>query len=72
MSIRRSALFVIAFAFALLLNAYFFMHMVWNRALFQQGKISKGDQCGDDVIGQTAPRTNPNKMLFISCGGFLE
>ncbi len=66
--LRTSFLVVGAFIAALVLNVAVYVHGLFNSAP-QSLKLSLGEECTDD---SQAPTTNPNKMLFISCGGFLE
>ena len=35
-------------------------------------KYTVSNQCAPKTPGQGMSQHNPNKMLFISCGGFLE
>lgn len=55
-------------AFALLAFLYARFAWSWMRANAQRGL--EADAC----IPQNTPqaKTNPNKMLFLSCGGFLQ
>ena len=39
----------------------------WNT---EKMAINRADQCAGTEM--TQPKENPNKMLFISCGGFLD
>jgi hypothetical protein len=67
MRVRRVFLVAIAGVFALLLNVYVVVSALMNRS--DAGTKLTADECADPDI-QT--QTNPNKMLFMSCGGFLE
>ena len=59
-------LFVAALAFGLILSAYLFTHELVTTTL---AHFAKADQCDDATQGEAV---NPNKMLFISCGGFID
>ena len=68
MNIRRLSLIVVALAFSVLLNLYLFAHALWKSAA---PKLAVGDSCDEKSVS-SSPKENPNKMLFISCGGFIE
>jgi len=73
MSVRRSILIVAAFVFAALLSVYLFVQELWNHAVRDPGRLAAADRCEPDASGaEQTQRVNPNKMLFISCGGFLD
>lgn len=73
MTIQRSILIITAFVFAAFLNAYLFVQSVWGHVTKHPGQLAMGDACeSDSATGQHTQRVNPNKMLFISCGGFLD
>jgi hypothetical protein len=72
MAVRRYLLVVAAFVFALLLSAYLYMHSLWSASMQRWGKVSVSDECEDGTGAQQTSKINPNKMLFISCGGFLD
>ena len=69
MTIKRGALVVFGVLFVAALGVYLFVHNLYQRTF---AKVSLGNQneCADPILAKTT--TNPNKMLFISCGGFLE
>ena len=71
MSIRASLLFVIAIGFSLALNVYLRAHALLNKDV-SGTRLTTGNECTDDPHAYETQKTNPNKMLFISCGGFLE
>ena len=70
MSIKRSFLIILAAIFALLFNAYMFFHGLLHK---DGSRIALGysDKYDGETASQSA-KNNPNKMLFVSCGGFLE
>ncbi len=73
MNAKRALIVTVAFIFALLLNAYLFVHMLWNASIHKLGKTSVAhNECEDGSATEQGKKVNPNKMLFISCGGFLE
>ncbi len=64
---KKVLLLVFAGLAALALNLY-----LYAQAFLQHvsgGSVARADEC---LPGDGAPKENPNKMLFISCGGFLE
>ncbi len=67
MSIQRAFWFTVALLFAAALNVWAYVYAMLNRAA-PGAKVSSAE-CTDT---ETAAKQNPNKMLFISCGGFLE
>lgn len=69
MAFKRAFLVPAAIMFAMLLSAYIFSRDV-VRSLVGGGKLSAAE-CTDAAAAQTTSQ-NPNKMLFISCGGFLD
>ena len=69
-TIRKAALVGVAFMFAGLLYAYVYVQQFFTRN--DAPKLASGDECAPDTSLQQVPKQNPNKMLFISCGGFLE
>jgi len=54
---------------ALLMSAYFFAHNLLNWA--KAGNKFSEEECTDPSIDAFA-HTNPNKVLFVSCGGFFD
>lgn len=73
MVLKRHALIVASLAFAALLNAYLFAHAFWSNLTKSSGSLSVASECAPDASGvQQSHKVNPNKMLFISCGGFLD
>lgn len=69
MKLRGSLFLIGAVVFALLLNAYLFLH-----ELFAKLKASPlaGGSASQDRNAKVSSLDNPNKTLFISCGGYLE
>jgi hypothetical protein len=68
---RALNLRLVFFAFSALALGIF-GYMQWALAdLFHGQKLSIGEQCTEADLMATE-KENPNKMLFISCGGFLE
>jgi hypothetical protein len=72
MSLRKVPILVVAALFSLLLNAYLFLQTLMVEGDSKAQKLSMGDECKNAPDSQVSAKTNPNKMLFISCGGFLE
>ena len=69
MRIRRAFLLTAAFLFAASLNCYLFVHELLSRT-DPTPKLSAGD-CPDPAE-EVPAQTNPNKALFVSCGGFID
>ena len=69
MNIRRIPLIVAALAFSVLFNLYFYAHALWKSGVAP--KVAVTDSC-DDRSARSSLKENPNKMLFIGCGGFLD
>ncbi len=69
MNIRRISLIFAALAFSILLNLYLFPNALWKSAVAP--KLAAGDSCDEGSV-PSSPKVNPNKMLFISCGGFID
>lgn len=67
MSLKRSALLLVTGGVALTIGIYVFV----ERVLSYNGVGPKltSLECTD---ASTQSKVNPNKMLFISCGGFLD
>jgi hypothetical protein len=72
MTVRRSLLIVLAALFALALNLYLAAQQLWHHAAKADGRFAAADRCEPDASALQGPKVNPNKMLFISCGGFLD
>lgn len=51
-------------------NAYFFSQTLFAGSVAAP-KLAVGEACVDEQEAAPAAE-NPNKVLFISCGGFLE
>lgn len=68
MSLKRAMLYSTAVLFGLVVTAYVYTHALLQN-LAHGAKLSAADHCEDS---SAAPKANPNKMLFISCGGFLD
>jgi hypothetical protein len=51
-------------------NAYFFSQTIFAGSAAAP-KLAAGEICVDEKDA-TPSAENPNKVLFISCGGFLE
>lgn len=60
---------VAAAAFGALLVAFLFFQELIHKA---QAQGTGGDECKDGEPDPAEKKTNPNKKLFVSCGGFLE
>lgn len=69
--VARYALFAAAFVFAFGLQAYLLVQSVLSKPSAGT-KLTKADDCEDSATTPAAPQENPNKLLFISCGGFEE
>jgi len=69
MNIRVRSLVVVALVLFVPLNLYLFAHALWKSGVAP--KVAVADSC-DDRSAQSSPKENPNKMLFIGCGGFLD
>lgn len=65
----RTLLFVPALLFGFILSAYLSFHEWWDGGALKKAKLA-GGQCEDESVH--APKANPNKMLFINCGGYME
>jgi|GEM_PF-2272963 len=70
--IARPLLLLAAFFFALGLQAYLWYQTLTHKSLANP-KLSKADTCEDpEANAALVQKENPNKLLFISCGGFEE
>jgi len=68
----RYVLVVAAFVFVLGLQAYLRIKTIVAKQS-SGAKLSASDTCEAPATSEaTAPKENPNKYLFISCGGFEE
>ncbi len=67
--LRTSALVVAAALFGLILNGYLMLQN-FLAGHFQAGKAKLAVSCPDPAI--PVVQENPNKILFISCGGFID
>jgi hypothetical protein len=70
MIIRSYLLSVLAVILGCLLAAYIVLHSAVMGAEHYGSPLSIGNECSPG--NSSAQRTNPNKMLFVSCGGFLQ
>lgn len=70
MGAKRYILFGLAAISTVALNTYFFSQSIFASAS-ESPKLATADQCVDEKA-EAAPAENPNKVLFVSCGGFLE
>ena len=59
-----------AVIFGLISSAYLFIHELVERTTYPAHPSKIGLDCPDPSL--QAPQQNPNKILFISCGGFLD
>ncbi|OGG56913.1 hypothetical protein A3D71_00300 [Candidatus Kaiserbacteria bacterium RIFCSPHIGHO2_02_FULL_55_20] len=71
MAVRNALARFAAFVFGLLLNGYltvvaFARHVRWDGWQFKDSS-----RAGNAVV-PTVSKINPNKMMFVSCGGFFE
>lgn len=69
MSLKRGVIVLLAFVFAIFLNVYLYLHSVL-RATFAGRTNTVSNACEDTQ--DPAEKVNPNKLLFISCGGFFD
>jgi len=67
--VSRLFLFVVASVFALGLQAYLLVQSMLHKTP-SSTNFAKADEC-EDPAAMTS-QENPNKLLFISCGGFEE
>lgn len=69
MSIQRTLLALGTGTFAFVVNAYAYLHATVLAA--PSGVVASAtEECVETKEG--ASKENPHKMLFVSCGGFLE
>lgn len=66
-SLRRKLLLGLAAISAVFTWTYGYIHTLWHGGA-PHSNLSVAE-CANDV---RAAKDNPHKMLFISCGGFLE
>jgi hypothetical protein len=71
MGIPKRFLILLAFCFALVLNVYLFLHEFLTRDT-SSIRIIADKECKNNPNALTEQKTNPHKILFISCGGFLD
>ncbi len=55
--------------FGLVLNLHMYVQGFLSTHFSHKSSLAS-EECTNDQ--SSAPTTNPNKLLFISCGGFLE
>ena len=67
---KRSFLLVLAAIFGVGLNSYLIVYAFCGDTWTHYFKSMIGNESKTDA--EQSAKTNPNKMLFISCGGFLE
>lgn len=67
--LRKHVLIIGALAFALALNGYIYFQQSFLKNLFAD-KSKLSESCPDPSAQSQVQ--NPNKTLFISCGGFLD
>jgi len=68
--LSKTALIALASLFSLALMVYVFVYDLIHAK--SGGVLSRVDDQCNDPAQQGAQKENPSKMLFISCGGFLE
>ncbi len=68
-NLARSVLLVLVTVFGLALSLYMYAQDFFHAK--SDGRLSVADQCENPAL-ENAGKENPNKMLFISCGGFFE
>jgi len=51
------------------LNLYLFAHTLLKSVI--ASKFAVADSC-DEKSAPSSPKENPNRMLFVGCGGFLD
>jgi len=70
MRISRSLAFVMALAAGLLVSGYLYTHLFLTKK-FALNHAYQGGTCVGATHPSSEKKENPNRMLFISCGGFL-
>lgn len=70
-TLSRPLVSVCALVFGLVMGAYLMLYEWVQAATLSQGSLSIADTC-ENPASASAHKENPNKMLFISCGGFLD
>jgi hypothetical protein len=70
MIIRSYLLPVFAVILGCLLAAYIVLHNIVVGGEHYGSPLSLSNECAP--ANSTSAKTNPNKMLFVSCGGFLQ
>lgn len=68
-SIHSVVLIVAAVLFVMALYAYLYIRQFFTPKYSSRAIVS--DACPDPSAAQ-ATKQNPNKMLFVSCGGFID
>lgn len=69
-TIRRAGAAVAVITLATILSLYVYVQRFFTRNT--SGKLVIGYQCTPDGVALQEQKINPNKMLFISCGGFYQ
>lgn len=67
--LQSRILAVLAVIFAIVLNVYVLVHALFTKRADSGVKLA-ANNCSDPT--GTELKVNPNKMFFISCGGFFE
>ncbi len=68
--LSKVALLALASLFSLVLMFYVFVYDLLHAK--SGGSLALSDDQCTDPAQQGVKKENPNKLLFISCGGFLE
>ena len=68
-TLKKASLVVLALIFSAVLVALLFAQDLIHKTRTQMSKLSLA-QCEEDY--KAVSKENPNKMLFVSCGGFLD
>ena len=70
MILSKILLYALAAIFGVALNSYLFLNSAIQK-IQGSGKVNITNG-SDDPVASAAQAENPNKLLFISCGGFEE
>jgi len=71
MAVRNALALFAAFVFGFLLNGYL-TAVAFVRHVRRNGWQFKDSSRAGNAVVPTASKINPNKMMFVSCGGFFE
>ena len=71
MSVRRALCAIGGSIFVLLFATYLTINSLWS-ARADYPRFSSANSCESDQNTNEAAQSNPNKLLFVGCAGFLE